>query len=210
MKNESLLRSHWDAKYQNTEQIKLGWYEASPQPSLDLIRKSCVSKDGVILDIGSGSSTLIDHLVADGYTNVIATDISTKGLEITKQRIGENLNSVRFIVDDLTQPTHLSSLKDISIWHDRAVLHFFTEEQERNSYLVLLKRVLKHGGFAIISTFEIGGLTKCSGLNIHQYDTQSMIKFLGSEFKLIRSMSHTYTTTWGQDRPFVYGVFQRI
>lgn len=187
----------------------MGWYEASPQPSLGLIQEFCGSKSDVILDIGSGSSTLIDHLVESGYSQIIATDISAEGLAITKQRLGENSSQVQFIVDDLTSPIHLPSLKDISIWHDRAVLHFFTEERDRNSYLSLLKIVLKSGGFAIISTFETGGLTKCSGLNIRQYDTQSMIDFLGDEFKLVRSIAHTYTTTWGQDRPFVYGIFQK-
>lgn len=203
------LKQHWDSKYQNTEQKSLGWYEEKPQPSLNLIKEFCPLKDSCILDVGSGSSTLIDHLVQEGYSHIIATDISKEALVITQKRLPDT-SSVRFIVDDLTHPTQLTGLKEISIWHDRAVLHFFTEEKDQKSYVRLLKNILNPGGFALISTFAMGGLTKCSGLDIRQYDEKSMSQLLGDGFKLIRSMPYTYQTTWGQERPFIYTIFQRI
>lgn len=203
------MQTFWDSRYQQTEPKKLGWFEATPQPSLDLIRAYSSSKNDLIVDIGSGASTLIDHLVEDGFTRIIATDISSEGLEVTKKRLGDNASGVQFICDDMLHPITLNKLKDVFIWHDRAVLHFFTEEKDRQAYLNLLTRVLKPTGFVIISTFAMGGLTKCSGLEIKQYDTSTLSEFFGSELKLIRSFSHTYTTTWGQERPFIYAVFQR-
>lgn len=207
---DNTLKQHWDSKYQHTEQKSLGWYEENPQPSLNLIKEFSVSKADVILDVGSGSSTLIDHLIQEGYSQIIATDISAQGLAITQKRLGDSASQVRFVVDDLTAPAQLDSIKNISIWHDRAVLHFFTEEKDQKLYVRLLNSILKPGGFALISTFAKEGLTKCSGLDIRQYDEGSMVKLLGDEFKLIRSMPYTYQTTWGQERPFIYVIFQRI
>lgn len=207
---KATMKNHWDEKYRNTEPVKLGWYENSPQPSLDLIRQRHLAKDVIILDVGSGSSPLVDRLLEDGYTNIIATDISQEALAITQSRLGKKASRIQFITDDLLHPTQLTNLKDISVWHDRAVLHFFTEEIDRNVYVRLLKSVLKADGFVIISTFAPDGLTKCSGLNVCRYDAASLAKVLGDEFKLIQSLSYTYTTTWGQKRPFIYGVFQRL
>lgn len=205
-----MTQDFWNSRYHNTDPEKLGWYEATPQPSLNLIREFSTSKQDLILDIGSGSSTLIDHLIEDGFNQIIASDISNEGLDLTKKRLGDKASGVRFICDDILHSTALNQLQNISIWHDRAVLHFFTDEKDRQAYLNLLKKILKPSGFVIISTFAIGGLTKCSGLEIKQYDAMSLSKFLGSEFKLIRTFSHIYTTTWGQERPFLYVVFQRI
>ncbi len=207
---ETDLKSHWESKYSQTETSRLGWYEADPQPSLELIIQCDIPKDGIVLDVGSGASSLVDSLVLEGYTQVISTDISEEGLKITQHRLGEKVAQVQFIVDDIAHSKVIVQLKDVSMWHDRAVLHFFTEEKDRKAYLKLLKQVLKPGGIAIISTFAVGGLTHCSGLDIRQYDIQSLSKFLGDEFTLIKGIHYTYTTTWGQERPFIYGVFQRV
>lgn len=204
------IESHWNSRYKETEQEKLGWYESEAQPSLDLIRSCKVSHDDLIVDIGSGSSVLIDNLINDGYKRIVATDISKVGLDITKRRLGEKAEHVQFIVDDLINPTYLKELSDIDIWHDRAVLHFFTKEPEKQAYGSLLKASLKPNGFAIISTFAVGGLTKCSGLDIQQYTPETLGQLLGPEFKLIKSLKYTYMTTWKQARPFIYCIFQKV
>ncbi len=203
------MKAHWNTRYQQTEQPKLGWYESKSEPSLSLIQSCDLPKDALIADIGSGSSVLIDDLIESGYTNLIATDISESGLAITRNRLGKKTAHVRFIADDLTHPTELLTLTDVALWHDRAALHFFTQEKDRDRYLRLVKSILKPNGYVIISTFAIEGLTKCSGLEIQQYSPKTMSQFLGKEFKPIRSLKHVYTTTWGQERPFIYCVFQR-
>ena len=67
------------------------------------------------------------------------------------------------------------------IWHDRAVFHFLTDEESRNSYVVALKRAVKSGGHVIIATFAKNGPKKCSGLDIIQYDNESLESELGYE-----------------------------
>jgi SAM-dependent methyltransferase len=203
------MKDYWNSRYQQTQQEKLGWYEAVSQPSLDLIDSCYIAKDALIVDIGSGASLLIDNLIDAGYRNLVATDISDAGLAISRDRLGDRVAHVRFIVDDICQPLRLTGLRNVAIWHDRAVLHFFTQEKDRAVYLNLLNAVLSPGGFVIIATFAVGGLTQCSGLDIQQYTAESLSQFLGDAFILVQALDHVYTTTWGQDRPFLYCVFQK-
>jgi SAM-dependent methyltransferase len=203
------LSQHWDNKYADSDIQKLGWFESASEPSLSLIKAFSKTPDAYLLDVGSGASLLIDNLIEEGYTHLIAADISKNGLNVTKNRLGKKAEHVRFIVDDITNSSKLRSLKDIDIWHDRAVLHFFKCERDRNAYVELLKSVLKPGGHAIISTFGLNAPKKCSGLSVHRYDAEGLSQLLGDEFKLIKSVDYLYTTTWGQTRPFVYTVFKR-
>ena len=66
MQNPS--EKHWNKVYTKNAVNRLGWYEESPKMSLKLISRSGIAKDDTILDIGCGASTLIDHLLAAGYT----------------------------------------------------------------------------------------------------------------------------------------------
>jgi EEF1A lysine methyltransferase 2 len=191
MKDE--LSEHWNKKYSEADIKKLGWYQKKSEPSLSLIQSCKVTSNAKILDVGSGSSTLIDDLLELDYTHIIATDISKKGLDITQNRLGKKAENVTFVIDDLTRSDKVKKLKNISIWHDRATLHFFTDKKDQNAYLVLLN-----------------GLSKCSGLSVKQYSAQTLGEFLGPTFTLIKSLTHNYSTTWGEERPFVYALFQKI
>lgn len=79
----------------------------------------------------------------------------------------------------------INDFRNITIWHDRAVLHFSTEENERKAYLFTLSKVVKVGGYAIIAAFSLEGALKCSGLDIRRYNVGMLQEFLGNEFKLI-------------------------
>jgi len=112
-------------------------------------------KDEPILDVGAGASTFIDNLIDQGFKNIIATDISEIALNKLKERLGkEKASSVRWVVDDITRPEHIQDLRNIALWHDRAVLHFLLEENEQRMYLSILKKVIKKGGYVIIAAFH--------------------------------------------------------
>jgi SAM-dependent methyltransferase len=206
------LADHWNKTYEATETKKLGWYEETPEPSLTLIQECPIDKNDVIIDVGCGASTLVDELINNGYTNIVLADISKMALGITHNRLKtlqpKNPVSVAFLTDDVTNSKHIKSINNITVWHDRAVLHFLTNDDDQQAYLKLLKLTIRKGGYVIISTFAIGGAEECSGLPVKQYDAKSLSDFLGPEFKLVKSFDHTYTTTWGQERPFIYTVFQ--
>lgn len=203
------LTTHWDNAYENSSIDRLGWYEEKPIPSLQLIEKSGVSKEATILNVGAGATTLVDELISQGFRNIIVNDLSSTALEKLKQRLGTQSKNVRWIVDDLTNPTQLSKLEKIDLWHDRAVLHFFNDTKEQDAYFNLLRSIVKENGFVIIATYNLNGATKCSGLPVHRYDEKMIQDRLGNEFELVNSFDYTYTMPSNETREYIYTLFKR-
>lgn len=208
LKNNS-PKEHWNKTYLSVELNKQGWYEEIPEPSLKLIAKCGIDKDEPILDVGAGESTLIDHLIEQGYKNITALDISSIALDKLKVRLGkEKAHSVTWIINDITQPLQNQNLKNIVVWHDRALLHFLTKEDQQNMYLTTLKKVLRRGGYVIIAAFSPKGAKKCSGLNIRNFDRNMLSEFLGEHFTLLDYFDYTYHMPSGEMRPYIYTLFQ--
>ncbi|GBD88279.1 methyltransferase domain protein [bacterium BMS3Abin03] len=210
-KNLIDYKEHWNIIYSETEINKLGWYEQSPKPSLDLIKKCNLNRDAVILDVGSGATTLIEQLIKECYNNIIATDISDIALQKAKERLKqEEAELVKWIVDDITNPDYIQELEGIDLWHDRTVLHFLTEEEQKQGYLSTLRNLVKPCGYVIIAVFSFEGAKKCSGLDVVNYDYKMIADFLGDEFKLLEYFPYTYIQPSGGERPYVYTLFQRV
>lgn len=131
-----------------------------------MVEKCNLSPDSVILNVGAGSTTLIEFLLLLRYKNIIATDISHVSLNKLKHSLKDDKDKVRWIVDDLTRPTLLKQIEAIDLWIDRAVLHFFTEPQDQATYFDLVKSKVKKGGFAIFAEYSLNGATKCAGLQV--------------------------------------------
>lgn len=203
-------KQHWDAAYEKTATTNLGWYEENAPESLQLIEELQLPKTATILNVGAGSTKLIDNLIALQYTNIIASDISTAALKNLQTRLGKDSENVTFIVDDLTNSQKINQLKNIDVWNDRAVLHFFLSEKDRNAYVDLLKKVVKINGHVIIAAFALNGAKKCCGLDVFRYDVEMLQELLGSDFQLQKSFDHTFTNPNGDPRPYVYTVFKRI
>ncbi|MGK0412976.1 MAG: SAM-dependent methyltransferase [Polaribacter sp.] len=204
----SAVKKHWNEAYLHTETENLGWYEKKAEQTLTLIKESKLPKDATILNVGAGSSTLIDNLLEEGFTNIIANDVSEEALKSLKKRVGKK-DQVNFIVDDVLHPLKLNTLKNIDLWNDRAVLHFFLNQQEIKAYFNLLKKVLNPEGFVIISVFSKNGAEKCCGLKLKRYDVQMLQNELGADFELISSFNYTFINPSGGERPYIYALFQR-
>ncbi len=203
-------KDHWNNVYTKKEIDKLGWYESSSESSIKLLIKCHIDKEEIILDVGSGASKFIDYLVEQGYKHIIAADISETALNKLKVRLGqEKALLVHWIVDDLAAAEKLTQLNNITLWHDRAVLHFLTEAWQRQAYFSLLKQVVKNAGYVIISAFSLTGKKKCSGLDIRNYDQNMLAQELGVDFELIEYFDYTYQTPSGEVRPYIYTLFQR-
>lgn len=202
-------KCHWDRAYLKVPSEKLGWYETHSEPSLSLIKELELSKAARILNIGSGSSTILDDLVALGYSQLIASDISTNALEILQNRLGLRGKNVQYIEDDLTQSKKLIQLKEIDLWNDRAVLHFFVNEKDRKAYINLLHTLVREGAYVIIAVFAKEGAVKCCGLDVVPYDVEMIQELLGSDFELQKSFKYTYTNPNGHLRPYIYTLFKR-
>lgn len=208
--NEIDYQLHWNTVYTKNEVSKLGWYETESSPILQLISTCKLQKTDRILVVGAGATTLIDSLIADNFTNLIANDISKQGLETLKNRIGKKSNLVDWLVDDLVNPQRLNQMQQVKLWIDRAVLHFFIDEVDQNQYFKLLNEMVSKNGFVILAEFNISSATKCSGLPIKQYDAEILTEKLGADFKLIQTFDYVYSMPSGDKRNYVYTLFNRI
>ncbi|GGK52769.1 MULTISPECIES: class I SAM-dependent methyltransferase [Flavobacteriaceae] len=205
------FKKHWNNAYQKSSIDNLGWYEENPTPSLKLIEECNLPKDALIFNAGAGATTLISKLLALGYKNIIVNDIAASALTALKSNLTIETNSnVEFIVDDLTNPTALLKLKNIDVWHDRAVLHFFTEKHQQENYFQLLRKLIKLNGYVILAQFNLEGAKKCCGLDIFNYNEEMLQEGLGVNFELLKSFDYTYTQPSGNTREYVYTLFKRI
>ncbi|MCF6222370.1 MAG: class I SAM-dependent methyltransferase [Flavobacteriaceae bacterium] len=203
------LKSHWNNAYDKTKTKNLGWFEETCAPSIDLINSCHLNKKSCILNVGAGTTLLIDELIALQYTNLIANDISNIALDKIKKRLGSNKKHVKFIIDNLLKPSSLNLINPVDLWHDRAVLHFFTDKEDQKAYFNLLKTKVKLGGYVIIATFNLEGAIQCSGLPVQRYNKAMISKRLGKNFNLIKCFDYTFYNPSGDSREYIYTLFKR-
>lgn len=203
------LKEHWNNAYLNNAEDKLGWYEEFPQESICLVDKCNLSPDSVILNVGAGTTTLIGFLLLMGYTNIIATDISNDSLAKLKASLGDEEDKITWIVDDLTKPVLLKNIPPVDLWIDRAVLHFFTEAGDQDTYFELLKSKVRKGGFVIFAEYNLDGATQCAGLPINRYNQEMLAEKIGNNFSLTDSFEYSYFMPSGAERPYVYTLFRK-
>ena len=172
-------KSHWESIYENKMPTEVSWYQTEPAVSLELIASTGIGNKSKIIDVGGGASVLVDKLLSQGFGDLTVLDISLKAMDYAKKRLCDRANTVKWIEADVTE-FEFSGKYDL--WHDRAVFHFLTDEDDRKKYVRNLKRVLNPGGYVIIAAFAIGGPTKCSGLNIVQYNSEKICNELGDSF----------------------------
>ena len=150
---------------------------------------------------------LVDRLCEKGYADVGVLDVSASALAHAKDRLSEKAYDVQWYEADVTT---FRPPKRFALWHDRAVFHFLTSEEDRNRYVSVLKQALKPGGHLVIMTFAIGGPAKCSGLDIVQYDVERMKSVLGPVFELAETGLETHITPTGKSQEFAWFRFTRV
>lgn len=199
-------KAHWQRIYRDKPFSEVSWYQKEPGMSLALIRRSGVKRDEAIIDVGGGASVLVDFLCGQGYTSLSVLDIAEQALSGAKRRLGDLATGIEWIEADVTafRPPH-----QYSLWHDRAVFHFLTEEADRRRYVGTLKQALRPGGHLIIAAFAIGGPSQCSGLDIVQYDPVRLMSELGDEFVLLEQRNEQHFTPDQREQQFVYFRLQR-
>ena len=173
--------AHWQTVYQTKGEHDMSWFEESPAISLELIRATGVSTTASIIDIGGGTSRLVDALLDESYSAVTVLDLSERALETSKARLGpQSAANVKWVAVDLTawEPSQA-----YDVWHDRATFHFLTDPNERTAYVERVLRAVRSGGHVIIGTFALDGPERCSGLPVARYDAAAIAKY--SDLRLI-------------------------
>lgn len=198
-------REHWDRVYRRKAPTETSWYEPAPDRSLALIEATGVARRAPIVDVGGGASTLVDHLLDAGYSNVTVLDVAASALAHAQARLGERAETVTWIAADIRT---FRPERRFALWHDRAALHFLTDPADRARYMKVLRGALAPGGHVVIATFGPGGPTRCSGLDVHRYGVDTLGALLGQEFAVRAHAIEVHTTPAGLQQEFLYAWWQ--
>lgn len=194
--------THWEKIYRQKAADAVSWYRRHLETSLALIERAAADTNASILDVGGGESTLVDDLLVRGFKNVTVLDISRTAIDVTKKRLGPAAERVHWLVADITQAELAPGAYDI--WHDRAVFHFLSDDEQRSSYVRQVMRAVRAGGHVVVSTFGPEGPTKCSGLEVVRYDADSLHDEFGTRFRMVESSTELHETPFGTTQQFLY------
>lgn len=187
------VHRHWEDVHASKGE-EVSWWQSEPDLWLDLIDMLDLRPDDPIVDIGSGSSLLVDALIRRGSGAVTAVDVSRSALDRIAARLGDAVNLVRTNVLDFRPAT------PVRLWHDRAVFHFLTEPEDRELYRDNLHASLRSDGYVMVATFAPDGPETCSGLPVVNYSADDLAQTLG--VRLVRADRRIHTTPWGTAQPF--------
>jgi len=171
-----------------------------PRTSLELVELLSASTADAVVDVGCGASSLAEHLVKSGYSDVTVLDVSGCALALAKEQIGGNDSVTRVQADLLAwRPT-----RRFDLWHDRAVFHFLVDEEDREQYRAVLRMALKPGGAVIVGTFAADGPEFCSGLPVARYSGDQLARAFGPDLLVVEERREDHTTPDGTVQPFTW------
>jgi len=206
-------KQHWQTIYETKTPQEVSWTQAKPQISLDFIASFNLEKTAKIIDVGGGESLLVDFLLEDGFMDITVLDISSTALEKSKERVEEKFaekpnykaNFVTWIESDITD---FEPKTNFDLWHDRATFHFLTEESDISKYVKTVEKCVSKN--LIIATFSKEGAKKCSGLEICQYNEESLMNKFEVSFKKISCLQEDHTTPFDTQQNFLFCGFEKI
>ena len=197
-------KTHWETVYETKNPDQVSWTQEVPQTSLDFISSFGLTKDAKIIDIGGGDSKLVDYLLDNGFENITVLDISAKALDKAKNRLGDKAKKVNWVVSDITE---FEPKTAYDIWHDRATFHFLTTTEQVAKYMDTARKSVN--GYLTIGTFSENGPTKCSGLEIKQYNEETLTTELKNGFDKIRCVTEDHLTPFNTTQNFLFCSFKR-
>lgn len=195
------LRAYWDGVYQRHAATEVSWFQADPAVSMRLIDACALVPEDPLIDVGGGTSRLVDHLLLRGCRDVSVLDLSAAALEEARTRVRSQAAEVAWLEQDVLD---WRPLKRYALWHDRAVFHFLTADEDRARYLAAARAAVRPGGWMIVATFARGGPERCSGLPVQRYDAAGLTKAFAAAFDPVDSVDETHVTPAGRDQHFVY------
>lgn len=113
---------------------------------------------------------------------------------------------INWIVADVTrwQPD-----QTYDVWHDRAVLHFMTDDDSLGAYRRSMVHATSPGALVILGVFGPEGPQRCSGLPVKRWSMADTTTFLGDEFTLIDAATHVHVTPSGAEQQFAWTIARR-
>jgi SAM-dependent methyltransferase len=199
-------KRHWEALYHAKTPEQMAWHQATPRLSLDMIAAAALPYTAAIVDVGGGASTLVDHLLDEGYLDVTVLDIAANSLAAAQARLGARAEDVTWLAADILQ-AELPQRYDV--WHDRALFHFLADPAERARYMAAARAALKENGHLIVATFAPDGPTRCADLDVVRFAPEQLCETVGPGFYLVSSELRTHVTPWNSHQQFLFCHFHR-
>jgi predicted TPR repeat methyltransferase len=199
-------KEHWEDVWSRKKSDQVSWYQDYPKTSIEMILSTNPSNNARIIDVGSGDSNLVSELLDLGFKNITVLDISATALEKAKERLGKRAEMVKWTECDIRR---FDTNDRYDIWHDRALLHFLTSEDDLKNYVELTRKHVMKGGFLILSAFSTNGPMMCSGLDAKQFSEESMKELFSNGFDHIKSFEEKHTTPFGASQIFIWTVFRK-
>jgi ubiquinone/menaquinone biosynthesis C-methylase UbiE len=200
-------KSHWEGVYRQKSANEVSWYQPHLKQSLLLMSEAELPTTAAIVDVGGGASTLVEDLLAQGFTDITVIDLATSALSQSQERLGDRAKSVRWLAGDAT--TELLAAESVDLWHDRAVFHFLTSDAHRMAYVEQVERCVRPGKFVVLSTFAPDGPERCSGLPVARYSPDELADALGPAFVKLAEAREHHTSPSGAVQPFSYVLCRR-
>jgi SAM-dependent methyltransferase len=163
-----------------------------------------LTKASKIIDIGGGDSKLVDYLLDEGFENITVLDISAKALAKAQNRLGDKAKKINWVVSDITE---FEPNATYDIWHDRATFHFLTTTEQVSKYMETARKCVN--SYLTIGTFSENGPTKCSGLDIKQYNEETLTNELNNGFDKIRCVTEDHLAPFNTTQNFLFCSFKR-
>ena len=198
-------KEHWEHVYQTKGPTEVSWYQPVPAKSMSLIRKTEVPLEAPIIDVGGGTSTLVDLLLNSDYSDVTVLDIASAALDESHKRVGDRASQVHWIESDILE---FEPLRRYYVWHDRAVFHFQVDVSGIEKYLDILRTALVPRGYFALSTFGPEGPDRCSNLPVQRYSVEELNYMLESSFELMSTEIEEHKTPSGALQQFLYTLWR--
>lgn len=202
-----MSQDYWENVYSRHNTDSVSWFQQQASMSLQLLKRYTTLENATVIDVGGGASPLVDTLISYCVKTVTVLDLAESALATSKQRLAERADLVDWQVGDILQ--HPLPLAHYDIWHDRAVFHFMTQDNQREAYRTQLIRALKPGGIFVIGTFAADGPEKCSGLPVCRYNESLLVQQFSSDFLPLRVEYETHQTPSGNAQSFIWGCFAK-
>jgi SAM-dependent methyltransferase len=196
---------HWQEVYSGRSTRDVSWFQPEPDVSLRLVLAN-TSVESPLVDVGSGTSYLVDRLLARGYVDVTLVDIAPSSLDEVSTRIGDVGSRLTCVVSDVLD---WSPTRAYHLWHDRAVFHFLVDDVRRDRYVALVARTLRPGGVLVMGAFAEDGPSHCSGLPVRRYSVEELVATFACSFSFDNGEREVHVTPGGAQQPFNWVVFRR-
>lgn len=193
----------WDEVYAGRDSAELSWYQRDPAVSLRLL----ADHPGSVVDVGAGTSFLVDRLVDAGRDDLTLVDLSRGALERSLARLGARRAVVKIHVGDVLDWT---PGRTFDVWHDRAAFHFLTDPADQERYASTAARLVRARGAVIVATFSPDGPTRCSGRPTAQWSAGELEDLFAESFVLEHSEQEIHLTPWGAAQSFTWVVLRRL